>query len=408
MIVKSTFRKHLYEKIMSAMKVCDSGNVIDMRLYIDRNRNFLNSGIFSIFETNELYEQVKNLDADWYIDFYENIVKENTAVYTFVSLFRDACRKMSVEEFDAKWGVDVDRYRLSEEEEREFVEDAFNMYETGGFSPTFHTPFTDRADMNGVAFQVIGRATTENCDLEQLPVWKIEFEDGTKDYAYPCEITEIERKIQGLAQNLQKEDVKSINENAMSEKINDIVNEFNKEFGERTFNEILGCAKSNIDGLLLVRDVDEFNNNEIACEVEYKGLNFKVEVYRDYSKNKISIEPQITPRMLWENARENAICLWDTLNDSCFVEITPKYVKFFKSENGHFFACYEYPPLASLKKDMTFINEVSECMAESNMFTEQMQSDLKEWRINDCDLPPFPISVILHSEYQNYKFTEWE
>ena len=74
MIVKSTFRKHLYEKIMSAMKICDFGNVIDMRLYIDNgNGNFLDSGIFSIFETDELYEQVKNLDADWFIDYYENI-----------------------------------------------------------------------------------------------------------------------------------------------------------------------------------------------------------------------------------------------------------------------------------------------------------------------------------------------
>ena len=204
MIVKSTFRKHLYEKIMSAMKVCDFDNVIDMRLYVNNgNGNFLGSGIFSIFETDELYEQVKNLDADWFIDFYENIAKANTAEYTDVSLFRDACRKMSVEEFDAKWGVDVDRYALSEEVEKEFVEDAFNMYETGGFFPTFHTQFTDRADMNGVAFQVIGRATTEDCDLEQLPMWKIEFEDGTEHYAFPCEITEIENKNLNLAQNLQ-------------------------------------------------------------------------------------------------------------------------------------------------------------------------------------------------------------
>lgn len=317
---------------------------------------------------------------------------------------------LSVEEFDAKWGDDVDRYALSEEKEKEFVEDAFNMYEDGGFSPTFHTPFEDRADMNGVAFQVIGRATTEECDLELLPMWKIEFEDGTEEYAYPCEITEIERKNLNLAQNLHKEDVKPNAENTMNEeiKINEnikiIVNAFDKEFGERTFNEILGCAKSNTDGLLLVRDVDDFNNNEIACEVEYKGLNFKVE----FVNGGIITEVQITPRQKWEMARENAIRLWNTLNDSCFVEITPKYVKFFKSENGHFFACYEYPPLAVLKKDMTFNNEIEECMAESNMLTEQMQADLKEWRKNDCDLPPFPISVILHSEYQNYKFTEWE
>ena len=43
MIVKSTFRKHLYEKIMSAMKVCDFGNVIDMRLYIDNGKSHLKS-----------------------------------------------------------------------------------------------------------------------------------------------------------------------------------------------------------------------------------------------------------------------------------------------------------------------------------------------------------------------------
>lgn len=317
---------------------------------------------------------------------------------------------LSVEEFDAKWGDDVDRYALSEEKERKFVEDAFNMYEGGGFSPTFHTPFEDRADMNGVAFQVIGRATTEESDLEQLPMWKIEFEDGTEDYAFPCEITEIERKNLNLAQNLHKEDVKLNTENTMKEEIKNnegikfIVDAFDKEFGERTFNEILGMAKSNIDGLLLVRDVDDFNNNEIACEVEYKGLNFKVE----FVNGGIITEVRMTPRQKWERSRGNAIRLWNTLNDSCFVEITPKYIKFFKSENGHFFACYEYPPLAVLKKDMTFNNEIEECMAESNMLTEQMQADLKEWRKNDCDLPPFPISVILHSEYQNYKFTEWE
>lgn len=406
MITKENFTNELYKKIVKAMQSCDRDNSIDMRLYT--NSKHVCEGIYSIRDVDALYEEIKK-HKEWFIDFYENIKDANTAEFMDIALFSGDFGEdngaMSVEEFDAKWGDDVDRYALSEEKEREFVEDAFNMYETGGFSPTFHSPFTLGADMNGVAFQVIGRATTDECDLEQLPMWKIEFEDGTRHYAFPCEITKIERKNQDLAQNLQKEDVKPIKEeNTMNNDIKIIVDTFDKEFGERTFNEILGCAKSNIDGLLLVRDVDDFNNNEIACEVEYKGLNFKVELVN----GGVITEVQITPKQKWGMARENAICLWNTLNDSCFVEITPKYVKFFKSENGHFFACYEYPPLASLKKDMTFINEVSECMAESNMLTEQMQADLKAWRINDCDLPPFPISVILHSEYQNYKFTEWE
>lgn len=402
MITKEKFTNELYKKIVKAMQKCEEDSSIDMRLYT--NSKHVCEGIYSIFDIDALYEEIKK-HKEWFIDFYENIKDANTAEFMDIALFSDDFGTMSVEEFDAKWGDDVDRYALSAEKEREFVADAFNMYENGGFSPTFHTPFTDRADMNGVAFQVIGRATTDECDLEQLPMWKIEFEDGRKDYAFPCEITEIERKNQDLARNLQKEDVKpNVENNTMNNDIKIIVDTFDKEFGERTFNEILGCAKSNIDGLLLVRDVDDFNNNEIACEVEYKGLNFKVELVN----GGIITEVQITPRRKWEMARANAVRLWNTLNDSCFVEITPKYVKFFKSENGHFFACYEYPSLASLKKDMTFINEIEECMAESNMLTEQMQADLKAWRINDCDLPPFPISVILHSEYQNYKFTEWE
>ena len=399
MITKENFTNELYRKFVKAMQECDRDNSIDMRLYT--NGKHVCEVIYSIREVDALYEEIKK-HKEWFIDFYENIKDANTAEFIDIALFSGDLEKISVEEFDAKWGDDVDRYALSPEKAREFVADAFNMYENGGFSPTFHTPFTDRADMNGVAFQVIGRATTDECDLEQLPMWKIEFEDGGQDYAFPCEITKIE---QDLARNLLKEDVKpNVENNTMNNDIKNIVDTFDKEFGERTFNEILGCAKSNIDGLLLVRDVDDFNNNEIACEVEYKGLNFKVELVN----GGIITEVRITPRRKWEMARANAVRLWNTLNDSCFVEITPKYVKFFKSENGHFFACYEYPSLASLKKDMTFINEVEECMAESNMLTEQMQADLKTWRMNDCDLPPFPISVILHSEYQNYKFTEWE
>ena len=33
---------------------------------------------------------------------------------------------------------------------------------------------------------------------------------------------------------------------------------------------------------------------------------------------------------------------------------------------------------------------------------------MKVWENNDCDMPPFPISVIFHSDYQNYAFTEWD
>lgn len=193
----------------------------------------------------------------------------------------------------------------------------------------------------------------------------------------------------------------------MNEKINDIVKEFNKKFGERTFNEILGCAKIGIDGLSLVRDVDEFNNNEIACEVKFKGINFKVEIYRDIdlNKNKISIAPQITPRILWENAKENAICLWDAGYDACFVEITSNFIKFFRTDYNRDFFCYEYPSLAEMKKDKQFIKDITDCLVETCQYNEK---DMNDWIASNDEMPPFPISVIFHSDYQNYKFTEWE
>ena len=37
----------------------------------------------------------------------------------------------------------------------------------------------------------------------------------------------------------------------------------------KSFNEILGCAKSQIDNLTLIWDVDDYNFNEIACRVRY-------------------------------------------------------------------------------------------------------------------------------------------
>jgi hypothetical protein len=37
----------------------------------------------------------------------------------------------------------------------------------------------------------------------------------------------------------------------------------------KSFNEILGCAKSHIDNLTLIWDVDDYNFNEIGCRVRY-------------------------------------------------------------------------------------------------------------------------------------------
>ena len=56
MIDKKEFFTKLYEKITDAIKQCDEGNVIDLRLF--KNNNNLGDGVFSIFEGEELYNEV--------------------------------------------------------------------------------------------------------------------------------------------------------------------------------------------------------------------------------------------------------------------------------------------------------------------------------------------------------------
>lgn len=84
MISKTDFTNELYKKIVTALQKCDENNVIDMRLYIDDNS--CNAGIYSIFEVNELYEEVKKHPC-WFIDFYENIKDANTAEFMDIALF---------------------------------------------------------------------------------------------------------------------------------------------------------------------------------------------------------------------------------------------------------------------------------------------------------------------------------
>ena len=83
MIDKNVFFAKLYEKITDAIKQCDEGNVIDLRLF--KNNNCLGDGEFSIFEGEELYNEVKDC-KEWFVDFYENIKGENRAEFIDIVL----------------------------------------------------------------------------------------------------------------------------------------------------------------------------------------------------------------------------------------------------------------------------------------------------------------------------------
>ena len=86
MIDKKEFFKKLYEKITDAIKQCDEGDIIDLRLF--KNNNCLGDGEFSIFEGEELYNEVKDC-KEWFVDFYENIKGANRAEVIDIVLHSD-------------------------------------------------------------------------------------------------------------------------------------------------------------------------------------------------------------------------------------------------------------------------------------------------------------------------------
>ena len=98
---------------------------------------------------------------------------------------------MTKNEFDKKWG-NVDTYALSDEEFIQFKQDCFAMYEQTGFIDKFDSPYDDESEHNGMTFKVLRRATTDECDLEAMPLWFIEFENGDTAYCYPEEICKAE------------------------------------------------------------------------------------------------------------------------------------------------------------------------------------------------------------------------
>lgn len=98
---------------------------------------------------------------------------------------------MTEKDFNAKWQHrQVDD--MTDEELLEFKNDCFSVYEETGFLEKFDSPYDDEGEHNGMTFKVIRRATTEECDLEAMPLWFVEFENGDTAYCYPEEICKIE------------------------------------------------------------------------------------------------------------------------------------------------------------------------------------------------------------------------
>ncbi len=69
-----------------------------------------------------------------------------------------------------------------------------------------------------------------------------------------------------------------------------IFNQFKENFNGKSLNEILGCAKHHYYNLSLIKDVDEYRNNEFAFvvewypnEEEYSLITERIEVECSYS-----------------------------------------------------------------------------------------------------------------------------
>lgn len=98
---------------------------------------------------------------------------------------------MDEKQFNEKWG-NVNADNLTEKQLEMFKHDCFQMYEQTGFIERFNSPYDENSEHNGMKFRVIRRATRQECDLESMPLWLIEFENGHTAYCYPEEICTIE------------------------------------------------------------------------------------------------------------------------------------------------------------------------------------------------------------------------
>ena len=93
---------------------------------------------------------------------------------------------MTWQEMKTKYSED--REHMTEEMERNFVNDCFSCYEEEGFVKKFQSPYVDHKYLTGQKFEVVERCTEKDFDLCVLPMWRIKFADGTVIAAYPEEI----------------------------------------------------------------------------------------------------------------------------------------------------------------------------------------------------------------------------
>lgn len=170
-----------------------------------------------------------------------------------------------------------------------------------------------------------------------------------------------------------------------------------------TTTNILEVAKS----LKMAEDI--FFNTLISGHFDLNHRYFYVEGCEYISINSIYTMISISEMekfykdtfSVWKERTKNAITLWNDPYEEVKVEITSQYVKFYRRDD--ILSCYTYRPLNLLKNDKEFIRYVKDMLIESCQYNK---CEFENWLSNNCDLPPFPISVIFTSDYPTYIFEE--
>lgn len=97
---------------------------------------------------------------------------------------------MTQQEFDNKYkNINIDD--LDTDKLREFKNDCFDVCEHYGFLDKYQSPYDELEEKIGMGFKVLRRATEDEADLEAMPLWLVEFDNGETTYCYPEEITKL-------------------------------------------------------------------------------------------------------------------------------------------------------------------------------------------------------------------------
>lgn len=91
----------------------------------------------------------------------------------------------------------MDREDMSESQQIEFLEHCYKLYEREGFAKKFWCNSSDFEGRIGETFKVVRRIWQEDADLDSLPMWEIQFEDGSTTVAWADEIIPSEMKANG-------------------------------------------------------------------------------------------------------------------------------------------------------------------------------------------------------------------